>query len=170
MLDSEVMVGKMIQCFFTDLDELFPPMRPAAENGDLEEVGRLGHQHCLKGTVVYLGAEAAKQAAVPGGVERFCTSPGGTSAEAAEAIDALEHECIAHEGRAAAASAGRTAGHGNGSPRGSFVIASAKDRLKNVLLAVEIETIHTNPKRKRGNDLTTSLTLRVSVSRNREQV
>jgi hypothetical protein len=38
-----------------------------------------------------------------------------------------------------------------------------------ILLAVEIVTIHTNPKRKRGNDLATSLTIRVGVSRNREQ-
>ena len=37
------------------------------------------------------------------------------------------------------------------------------------LLAVEIVTIHTNPKRQRGNDLATSLTLRVSVILNREQ-
>ena len=33
----------------------------------------------------------------------------------------------------------------------------------------EEPTIHTNPKRKRGNDFRTSLALRVSVSRNREQ-
>ena len=32
--------------------------------------------------------------------------------------------------------------------------------------AVEIVTIHTNPKRKRDNDLETSLTLRVSVDLN----
>jgi hypothetical protein len=34
-----------------------------------------------------------------------------------------------------------------------------------ILRTVEIGTIHTNPKRKRGNDLTPSLALRVSVSR-----
>ena len=38
-----------------------------------------------------------------------------------------------------------------------------------ILLAVEIVTIHTNPERKRGNDLATSLTLWVSVSRDHEQ-
>ena len=38
-----------------------------------------------------------------------------------------------------------------------------------ILFAAEIVTIHTNPKRKRGTDLRTSLKLRVSVSRNREQ-
>ncbi len=47
----------------------------------------------MKGTVVYLGAEAAKEAALR--VERFCRSSGGTPIEAEEAIDALEHECIA---------------------------------------------------------------------------
>ena len=38
-----------------------------------------------------------------------------------------------------------------------------------ILLAVEIVTIYTNPKRKRGNDLATSLALRLSVRHNREQ-
>ena len=38
-----------------------------------------------------------------------------------------------------------------------------------ILSAVEIVPIHTSPKRKRGNDLATSLALRVSVSLNREQ-
>ncbi len=65
-------------------------MRAALEKGDLVEVGRLGHR--MKGTVVYLGAEIAKQAALR--VERFCKSSGGTAAEAEEAINALEHECV----------------------------------------------------------------------------
>jgi hypothetical protein len=38
-----------------------------------------------------------------------------------------------------------------------------------ILRTAEIATIHTNPKRKRGNDLTPSLALRVSVSLNRGQ-
>jgi len=38
-----------------------------------------------------------------------------------------------------------------------------------ILSAVEIVPIHTSPKRKRGNDLATSLALRVSVSLNREE-
>jgi len=38
-----------------------------------------------------------------------------------------------------------------------------------ILLAVEIVPIHSNPKRKRGNDLATSLALWVSVSLYREQ-
>ena len=55
------------------------------------EVGRLGHR--IKGTVVYLGAQPAKEAALR--VEQFCKSTGGTPPEAEEAINALEHECIA---------------------------------------------------------------------------
>ena len=39
-----------------------------------------------------------------------------------------------------------------------------------ILSAVEIVPIHTSPKRKRGNDLATSLALRVRVSLNRRAV
>jgi hypothetical protein len=66
-------------------------MRAALQKGDLEEVGHLGHR--MKGTVVYLGAQPAKEAALR--VERFCKSSGGTASEAEEAINAFEHECIA---------------------------------------------------------------------------
>ena len=81
----------MIQGFFDEVDNLLPKMRAALEEGDLSEVGRLGHR--MKGTVVYLGAEPAKEAALR--VERFCKSSDGTPSEAEEAINALEHECIA---------------------------------------------------------------------------
>jgi HPt (histidine-containing phosphotransfer) domain-containing protein len=80
----------MMQCFFGEVDNLFPQMRAALEKGDLMEVGRLGHR--MKGTVVYLGAQPAKEAALR--VERFCKSSGGTPAETEESINALEHECI----------------------------------------------------------------------------
>jgi hypothetical protein len=56
----------------------------------ISALGHLGHR--MKGTVVYLGAQPAKEAALR--VERFCTSSGGTPAEAEEAIHALEHECL----------------------------------------------------------------------------
>ena len=46
----------------------------------------------MKGTVVYLGAQPAEEAALR--VERFCTSSGGTPSEAEEAVNALEHECM----------------------------------------------------------------------------
>jgi PAS domain S-box-containing protein len=85
------MVREMIQCFQDEVTNLFPQMRAALEQGDLGEVGRLGHR--IKGTVVYLGAHPAKEAAVR--VERFGESTGGTPSDAEEAINALEHECFA---------------------------------------------------------------------------
>jgi CheY-like chemotaxis protein len=88
--DSEDVVREMIQCFLDDADKLFPKMRAALEKGDLEEVGRLGHR--MKGTVVYLGAERAKNAALR--VEQFCECSGGTLSEAQEAVNALEQECL----------------------------------------------------------------------------
>ncbi|MEJ2082934.1 MAG: Hpt domain-containing protein [Acidobacteriota bacterium] len=81
----------MIRCFFDDMENLVPQMRTALEKGDLVEVGRLGHR--MKGTVVYLGAQSATEAALR--VERFCASSGGTPSEAEEAISALEQECQA---------------------------------------------------------------------------
>jgi PAS domain S-box-containing protein len=89
--NSTGMVREMIQCFFDEVDNLFPQMRAALKKGDLAEVGRFGHR--LKGTVVYLGAQPAKEAALR--VERFCKCGGGTPSEAGEAINALEHECLA---------------------------------------------------------------------------
>jgi HPt (histidine-containing phosphotransfer) domain-containing protein len=88
--DRSILLGE-IQCFFDEVENLFPQMRAALEKCDLIEVGRLGHR--MKGTVVYLGAQPAKEAALR--VERFCKSSGGTPPEAEEAINALEHECIA---------------------------------------------------------------------------
>ena len=73
------------------MDNLLPKMRAALEKNDIQGVGRLGHR--MKGTVVYLGAEPAKEAALR--VERFCKCEGGTPVEAGESIDVLEHECIA---------------------------------------------------------------------------
>jgi hypothetical protein len=46
----------------------------------------------MKGTVAYLGAEPAKEAALK--VERFCKSNDGTYGEAEESINKLECECI----------------------------------------------------------------------------
>jgi CheY-like chemotaxis protein len=88
--DDPEMLREMIQCFFDEIDSGFPQMRATLEKGDLEEVGRLGHR--MKGTVVYLGAEPAKQSAL--GLERFCKSSGGSLSEAEAAINGLEHECM----------------------------------------------------------------------------
>ncbi len=79
----------MIGCFFDDVDNVLPQMCAALETGNLVEVGRLGHR--MKGTLLYLGAQPAEEAAQD--VERFCKSSGGTPAEAEEAVNALEHEC-----------------------------------------------------------------------------
>jgi two-component system sensor histidine kinase/response regulator len=87
---STDMVREMIQCFLDEADDLLHHMRSALEKGDLMEVGRLGHR--MKGTVVYLGAQPAKEAALR--VERFCRSSGGTPSEADEAINGMERECI----------------------------------------------------------------------------
>ena len=84
------MLRDMIGYFFAEMDSLFPLLRAAWQRGDWDEVGNLGHR--LKGTVVYLGAEAARAAAA--GVERFSDSEGGTPAEADDAINALDHECL----------------------------------------------------------------------------
>jgi signal transduction histidine kinase/FixJ family two-component response regulator len=88
--NSADILVEMIQCFFNDADNLFQQMREALAKGDLMEVGRLGHR--MKGTVVYLGAQPAKEAALR--VERFCRSAGGIPSEARQAINALERECI----------------------------------------------------------------------------
>ncbi len=80
----------MIQCFFDEVGNLFPQMRAALEKGDFAEVGRLGHR--MKGTLVYLGAGPAREAALR--VERFFTCPGDTASEAEEAVNALEQECL----------------------------------------------------------------------------
>jgi PAS domain S-box-containing protein len=88
--DSNEMLREMIQCFFEEVDSVFPQMRAALEKGDLVEVGRLGHR--MKGTVVYLGAQSAEEAAR--GAERFCKSSGGTASEAEQAVNVLEQECL----------------------------------------------------------------------------
>ena len=78
----------MIGFFFKDADSLLPQMRAALQKGDLAEVGRLGHR--LKGSIVHVGAEAAREAASR--VERFMLHA-GEQAEAEEAVTAFEREC-----------------------------------------------------------------------------
>ena len=86
--NRQAMFQKMVESFFTDMGKLFPQMRSALKRGDIAEVGHLGHR--LKGTVVYLGAERATEAARR--VERLVRA-GGQLADAEEAINALEREC-----------------------------------------------------------------------------
>lgn len=88
--DSLDMLREMIQYFFDEVGGSIFQMREALERGDLVKVGRLGHR--MKGTIVYLGARAAKAAAIA--VERF-EFGGGAPAEAEQAVNALERECLA---------------------------------------------------------------------------
>ena len=87
---SRDLLREMIQSFFDEAEILFPRMRAALARGDLVEIGRLGHR--LKGTVVYLAAPAAEEAALA--VERFGYRHGGSAAEAAAALETLERVCL----------------------------------------------------------------------------
>jgi CheY-like chemotaxis protein len=88
-VNSPTMLRDMIQCFRDEVDNLLPQMRAALRKGDLVEVGRLGHR--MKGTVVYLGAEPARGAAIA--VERF-ERLAGEQDEVERAVTALERECL----------------------------------------------------------------------------
>ena len=89
-LNKPALLREMIAYFFKDVDSLLPQIRAALEQGDLVAVGHLGHR--LKGTLIHLGAAAAREAAR--GVERFHRGD-GQPAEAEEAVRALERECEA---------------------------------------------------------------------------
>ena len=60
-LNNRQLLGQIINFFFKDADTLLPRIHAALQAGDLREVGRLGHR--LKGTLLHLGAEPAKEAA-----------------------------------------------------------------------------------------------------------
>ncbi|MFZ5832761.1 MAG: PAS domain S-box protein, partial [Planctomycetota bacterium] len=87
---SAEMAQKMILFFLDEVDGAFRQMHAALAKGDLMKLGRLGHR--MKGTLLYLGADRAKHAAVR--VERFCKSDNGTALEAREALDEFERECM----------------------------------------------------------------------------
>jgi PAS domain S-box-containing protein len=82
------LLQRMVEYFFKDVDRLLPQMRSALANGDVAEVGHLGHR--FKGTLVNLVATRATEAALR--VERFATT-GGQLADAEEAVRELEREC-----------------------------------------------------------------------------
>jgi PAS domain S-box-containing protein len=89
--NSQNMVREMVQSFLDEADNSLPQMRAALEKGELVEVGRLGHR--MKGTLVYIGAEPAKEAVRR--VERLCQPGDGAPADAEEAVNALQQECEA---------------------------------------------------------------------------
>jgi HPt (histidine-containing phosphotransfer) domain-containing protein len=84
------LLEQMIGFFHEETETFLPRMRSALRDGNLVEVGRLGHR--LKGCIANIGAEAAREAVAD--VERFLLSPGEPAA-AEHAVDALEHECDA---------------------------------------------------------------------------
>lgn len=84
------MFRTMVSSFFKDVERLLSEMRSALQRGDVPAVGELGHR--LKGTVVYLGAKRAADAALR--VEKFARS-GGQLSDAEEAVSVLEWECEA---------------------------------------------------------------------------
>jgi CheY-like chemotaxis protein len=87
-LNQPDLLQQMIAFFFKDADNLLPQIRAALQKGDLKEVGRLGHR--MKGTLVHLNAEAAREAAKR--VEQFLLHA-GEQAEAEDAVRAFEREC-----------------------------------------------------------------------------
>jgi CheY-like chemotaxis protein len=87
-MNKRDLLGQIISFFFKDSDVLLPRMRAALQAGDIKEVGRLGHR--LKGTLLHLGADAAREAARR--VEQLMLH-GGQQADAAEAVAALERAC-----------------------------------------------------------------------------
>jgi two-component system, sensor histidine kinase and response regulator len=87
-LNKPDLLRQMIGFFFKDADDFLPQIRAALQEGDLAEVGRLGHR--LKGTVGHVGAAAARQAAMR--VERFMLHA-AERAEVEAAVRELERQC-----------------------------------------------------------------------------
>jgi HPt (histidine-containing phosphotransfer) domain-containing protein len=77
---------EMVNVFPTESTELLSQMRRALSNGDISETGRAAHR--LRGTVVFLGAQPAADAALE--VEQ--ASKSGDLAAVAKAIVSLEHQ------------------------------------------------------------------------------
>jgi CheY-like chemotaxis protein len=87
-LNNRNLLGQVIDFFFKDADTLLPRIHAALQAGDLTEVGRLGHR--LKGTLLHLGAEPAREAARR--VEQLMLHA-GKPADAEEAVKSLDREC-----------------------------------------------------------------------------
>ncbi|MHB8900806.1 MAG: response regulator [Thermoguttaceae bacterium] len=84
------MFQTMVRSFLDDVQQLLPQMQSALQGGDLAQLGQLGHR--FRGTVTYLGARRAADAASR--VERF-GRPGDTTDDPQEAIESLRRECDA---------------------------------------------------------------------------
>ena len=86
MAGQENLVQEMIEFFFQDTPAMLAGMDRAVQSDDAAEIGRLAHR--LKGTLVYLAAEPALQAATR--VEEL--GDRGDLAGAAQALPQLRHE------------------------------------------------------------------------------
>jgi PAS domain S-box-containing protein len=80
---------EMIRSFCDDCDRLFPDMWAALDRGDVGEVGRLGHR--LKGTLSYLAAAPAEEAARQ--VERIGLRGDAAPADLTTCVQTLERQC-----------------------------------------------------------------------------
>ncbi len=87
-LNNRDLLGQIIDFFFKDADVLLPKIHAALQAGDLAEVGCLAHR--LKGTLLHLGAEAAREAARR--LEQLMLH-GGEQADAEEGVAALDRQC-----------------------------------------------------------------------------
>lgn len=87
---STEMAAEIIECFFDEVGNLFPQMQTALDKGDLAGIGWLGHR--MKGTVMYLGARRATEAALQ--VEAICGSSHCTPSVAEDAVRVLQRECL----------------------------------------------------------------------------
>lgn len=87
---STEMAAEIIQCFFDEVGNLFSQMQIALDKGDLVGISWLGHR--MKGTVMYLGARRATEAALR--VEAVCGSSHCTPSVAEDAVRVLQRECL----------------------------------------------------------------------------
>ncbi len=87
--DSQEMLLEMVHSYIEERESWLTDLRAALHDGDLERVAKLGHH--IKGTVVYLGAEAARTAALR--VEQLDRNPAPDPDTTADAVSALEKEC-----------------------------------------------------------------------------
>lgn len=102
-------LDEMIEFFFLDCESLLPEIDSALRQGDHSEVARLAHR--LRGTLVYLSADLAIEAAAE--VERLGFH-GGHAHEVERSVRSLERECQVlkatlkeYQTRSAAAAKGR---------------------------------------------------------------
>jgi len=87
--DSQPVLTKMMRCFLNEVPVVLPQLETACAAGDVPEMSRLAHR--LKGTLVYLGAEPATNAAIA--IEELPTDC--DRAVAQTALAALNRECAA---------------------------------------------------------------------------